>query len=252
MKKRLYASALIFILLFCFSACTPKDKGNVNFGDYEIPSDYNSQNNNSGNNPSDEQNNVSGIYNDYELLSPDTSWQNAYALSYSYYDKKTGESVLTEGKCGKYYQISDSSSDITTFLVQEDAFMIQYMLDTVQKNGTAAIVTDGAIENAYSGFTLLSVCDPYFPVYKNVTKVGDDFVGKRPATRFKQIETKEGKETRIAYVWIDDEFHFASKCELYDAVTQELLMRWELKDFTTNITEAAVKINIDAYSITNE
>ncbi len=249
MQKRLYALALILLLLLSFAACSPDKQGNVNFGDYELPSDYDNQNNTG---TSVEPNSSTGNYNVSDILSPDTSWQNAYALSYSYYDKKTGESVLTEGKCGKYYQISDSSSDITTFLVQEDAFMIQYMLDTVKKNGTSAIITDGAIENAYSGFTLLSVCDPYFPVYKNVTKVGSDFVGKRPATRFKQVETKDNKETRIAYVWIDDEFHFASKCELYDAVTEELLMRWELKDFTTNITEAAVKINIDAYSITNE
>lgn len=249
MKKCLCASALIILLLLSFTACTPGSQGNVNFGDYEIPSDYDNQNN-AG--TSVEPGSSTGNYNAADILSPDTSWQNAYALSYSYYDIKTGESVLTEGKCGKYYQISDSSSDITTFLVQEDAFMIQYMLDTVQKNGTSAIITDGAIENAYSGFTLLSVCDPYFPVYKNVTRVGNDFVGKRPATRFKQVETKDGSQTRIAYVWIDDEFHFASKCELYDAVTEELLMRWELKDFTTNITEAAVKINVDAYNITKE
>lgn len=252
MQKRSYTLALILLLLLSFVACSTDKQGNVNFGDYEIPSDYTNQNNVNIENITGEQNKVTGTYNESDILSPDTSWQNAYALSYSYYDKKTGESVLTEGKCGKYYQISDSSSNITTFLVQEDAYMIQYMLDTVQKNGTSAIVTDGAIENSYSGFTLLSVCDPYFPVYKNVTKVGADFVGKRPATRFKQVETKDGSQTRIAYVWIDDEFHFASKCELYDAVTEELLMRWELKDFTTNITEAAVKINIDAYSITNE
>ena len=247
MKKRLYASALIFLLIFSFTACAPAEKGNVSQGDYILPSDYDIQNNTGAG----EDTAVTKPYNVSDVLSPDTTWQNAYALSYSYYDTKTGESVLTEGKCGKYYQITDSSSDITTFLVQENAYMMQYMLDNTQKNGTVAIVTDGAIENAYSGFTLLSVCDPYFPVYTNVTKVGDDFVGKRPATRYKQVETKDDKETRIAYVWIDDEFHFASKCELYDASTQELLMRWELKDFTTNITEEAVKINIDAYQITN-
>ena len=99
---------------------------------------------------------------------------------------------------------------------------------------------------------MLSVCDPYFPVYKNVTKVGSDFVGERSATRYKQVETENGETTRIAYIWIDDALQFASKCELYDAKTQELLMRWELLDFTQNVTEDRVQINTDPYNIATE
>lgn len=238
MQKRFSALAFIFILLFCFASCdgnTPE--GNVNFGDYVLPS---------------EKEEVSLNYDPSQVLDTDTSWQEAYVLSYSYFDKKTGQSTITEGKCGKYYQSIDSATNIVTYLTQEDGYMLQYMLDNQKRSGTVTVVTDATIDSVYSGFVMLSVCDPYFPVYKNVTKVGSDFVGDRSATRYKQVETENGETTRIAYVWIDDTFRFASKCELYDAKTQELLMRWELLDFTQNVTEDRVQINTDAYSIVTE
>ena len=236
MQKRFSALAFIFILLICSAACTNDSKhpdGSVDFGDYVLTTEVD----------------TTLSYDPSKVLSADTSWQKAYALSYTYFDQKTGQSTITEGKCGNYYQSVDSATKIITYLTQEDAYMLQYVLDSDSKSGTAAVVTDATIDSAYSGFVLLSTCDPYFPVYKNVTRVGTDFVGERSATRYKQVETKDGATTRIAYVWIDDALGFASKCELYDAKTEELLMRWELLDFTQNVTEDGVKINLDAYDI---
>lgn len=234
--KRFGLIISIFAVLICFASCNDNPDGSVNFGDYVIPTEIDS----------------TLPYDASQVLSSDTEWQSAYALSYSYFDTDTGESTITEGKCGNYYQSIDSATKIITFLSQEDGFMMQYMLDSYTKTGTAAVITDSTVEDAYSGFVMLSACDPYFPVYKNVTNVGADFVAERPATRYKQEETENGVQTRIAYVWIDDELGFASKCELYNAQTEELLMRWELLDFTQNVTEDGVKINLDAYNITTE
>lgn len=239
MQKRFLALAFIFITLICSVSCsddTKKPDGGVDFGDYIISSEAESTAN----------------YDKSQILYADTSWQDSYVLSYSFFDKKTGQSTITEGKCGNFFQSMDSATNITTYLTQEDGYMLQYMLDNATRSGTVAVVTDATIDSAYSGFVLLSVCDPYFPVYKNVTKVGTDFVGDRSATRYKQVETKDGVTTRIAYVWIDDAFGFASKCELYDAKTEEVLLRWELLDFTQNVTEEGVKINLDAYNIVTE
>lgn len=236
MHKRLTALAFIFIFLICFASCadeTKKPDGSVDFGEYILPTEVDTTLN----------------YDPSQVLSADTSWQNAYVLSYSFFDQKTGQSTITEGKCGNYFQSVDSATNLITYLTQEDGYMLQYMLDSKQKSGTATAVTDATIDSAYSGFVLLSVCDPYFPVYKNVTKVGSDFVGERSATRYKQVETKDGKTTRIAYVWIDDALGFVSKCELYDAQTEDVLMRWELLDFTQNVTEEGVKIDLDSYNI---
>lgn len=238
MRKRFLALAFIFILFICSSACSEENpNGNVNFGDYVLPT---------------EQEEPSLSYDPSLILNADKSWQEAYVLSYSYFDKKTGQSTITEGKCGNYYQSIDSATNIITYLTQEDGYMLQYMLDSQKRSGTAAVVTDATIDSVYSGFVMLSVCDPYFPVYKNVKKVGSDFVGDRSATRYKQEETENGEITRIAYVWIDDTLGFASKCELYDAKTEELLMRWELLDFTQNVTEDRVQINLDSYNIVTE
>lgn len=234
--KKVFTFILCSCVLLCFSSCGDTSEGNVNFGDYVIPTEVD----------------TAPDYDVSQILNADTSWQTAYALSYEYYDNKIGNSTIAEGRCGNYYQSIDYETNIITYLSQEEGFMMQYMLDSTSMTGTAAVVTDGSMDSLHSGFMMLSVCDPYFPVYKNVTNVGSDFVADRSATRYKQVQTENGIETQIAYVWIDDMFGFASRCELYDAQTQELLMKWELQDFTQNVTEDGIKINIDAYTLTTE
>lgn len=237
MKKRLLSAAAAILLLLSVTACTKEQQGNVNLKPYE---------------PVSETAAATTKYNENDLLNSDDTWQNKYALSYSFYDTKTGESQIMEGKCGKYYQAVDQKSGIITFISQEESYISEYILDSKTKTGTASVVANSTIDELYSGFSQFSTCDPYLPVYKNVTKFGTDKVANRSAVRYKQVETKDGKESRIAYIWIDDEYQFASKCELYDAQTQELLMRWELLSFTVNANEDAVKINLDEYTITNQ
>ncbi len=236
--KKLSVLIIISLLLTLFSACSDentKADGSVNFGEY-----------------SPEVESTTIYYNNNELISSDISWLDAYALSYSYYDKDSGESIITEGKCGNYYQSHDSATNTITFYSQQESYVLQYLLNSDTKTGTATIITEGTIDDLYSGFSMISTCDPYFPAYSNVTKVGQDFVAERSATRYKQVQTENGVITKIAYVWIDDEYGFASRCEQYNAETEELEMRWELLDFTVNVTEKAVKINIDAYDIATE
>lgn len=235
MEKRLAFVIFLLLLLLSFSACSGAGpSGSVNFGEYEISSEEI--------NPSK--------YDMSQLLSADESWQTAYALSYSYYDNTIGESQIAEGRCGNYYQSLDYSTNIITYLTQENGYMMEYMLNTGTKTGTAAVVTDSTIDDTYTGFEMLSVCDPYFPVYTNVTKVGSDFVANRSATRYKQVQTEDGVTTKIAYIWIDDMYGFASKCELYDAVTEELQLRWELLSFTQNVSEESIMVDLDAYTLT--
>lgn len=236
MKKRLPHILFLILFLFSLAACSEEEpKGGVSIDDYSLPDPQT----------------TSLRYDASQVLDPDTSWQSAYALSYSYYDIKSGESKIAEGKCGKYYQSLDYATNIITFLTQEDGYILEYMLNENTKTGTSTVVTSSTIDDLYSGFSMLSVCDPEFPVYRNVTKVGTDFVAKRSAVRYKQVETENGVETKIAYVWIDDQYGFASRCELYDAQTRELQMRWELLEFTQNVTEEGVKINVDAYELSN-
>lgn len=239
MKKFVVLLFSILIVL-SFSSCSESEQsGSVNFGDYVLPDESTTEV-------------ISEKYDSNELVSSDTTWVDCYALEYSYYDTKTGESKIAEGKCGNYFQSLDYATNTITFYSQEDGYILQYMLDTQSKTGTAAVVTGSTMDNIYSGFSMLSTCDPYFPVYKNVTKVGQDFVANRSATRYKQVQKDNGVITKIAYVWIDDELGFASKCEQYDAQTEELQLRWELLSFTRNVTEDAIKVNIDNYQLTTE
>ena len=236
--KKLTALFFAIIMIFTFASCTSEDGGgSVNFGDYVLP---------------ETDTEVSNKYNENELVSSDTDWLSCYALEYSYYDVKTGESRIAEGRCGNYFQSLDYATNTVTYYTQADGYILEYMLNTETKTGTAAVVTGSTMDSLYSGFSMLSTCDPYFPVYKNVTKVGQDFVANRSVTRYKQTQTEDGVVTKIAYVWIDDELGFASKCEQYDAKTEELQMRWELLSFTRNVTEDDIKINTDNYTLTTE
>ncbi len=233
MKKILALSAAI-ITIFCFSSCSNEEsKGSVDFGDYSLENTES----------------TSLKYNKDELLNSDDSWQKSYALSYNYYDKKSGQSTITEARCGKYYQSLDKSTNITTYLSQESGYILEYMLNNDSLTGTTTIITNNEMDDLYSGFSQLSVCDPYFPVYKNVLKVGTDFVAERSATRYRQTEQEDGENSKIAYVWIDDQYGFCSRCELYDAATEELLMSWELLEFTRNVKEEDLKIDVSEYDI---
>lgn len=238
--KKSTAILLAFLIIISFSACTSKDEGgSVNFGDYVLPEET-----------TDIQ--VSNKYNEDELVLSDTSWISCYALEYSYYDNKTGESKIAEGRSGNYYQSTDYATNIITYYTQADGYVLEYMLNRDTKTGTSAVVTNATMNDLYSGFSLLSSCDPYFPLYTNVTKVGQDFVANRPATRYKQTQTENGVITKIAYVWIDDQLGFASKCEQYNAQTEELELRWELLSFTQNVKDSDIMINIDNYVLSTE
>ena len=237
--KRFFIILLSIMTVFAFASCDKNDGGgSVNIGDYVLP-EVTSETTTAKPRPDN-------------LLNSDTSWLDCYALEYSYYDTQTGESKITEGRAGNYYQSIDYATNTITFYTQEEGYILQYVLNNSSKTGTAAVVTDSTIDNLYSGFAMLSTCDPYFPLYNNVTEVGKDFVANRSVTRYKQTQTENGVVTKIAYVWIDDELGFASKCEQYDAVTQALELRGELLSFTRNATEEAVRVNIDSFTITTE
>ena len=237
--KRFFIIFLCILSVFTLASCNKQDGGgSVNVGDYVLPE------------VTSETTTAKPIPDN--LLESDTSWLDCYALEYSYYDTKTGESKIAEGRFGNYYQSLDYATNTITFYSQEDGYILQYVLNNNTKSGTAAVVTGSTIDNLYSGFAMLSTCDPYFPLYNNVTEVGKDFVANRSVTRYKQTQTENGVVTKIAYIWIDDELGFASKCEQYDAVTQALELRWELLSFTRNATEEAVKVNTDAFTLSTE
>ena len=191
-------------------------------------------------------------YDPAAVLDVATSWQTRYALSYSFYKDGDGESVVLEAKTGDFYQAMDQMTGIITYLTQEDGYVMEYVLDNNAGTGTATIVTDSTVANANSGFVQLSACDPYLPVYANVEKAGSDYVAKREATRYKQTQLGEnGDPERIAYIWIDDEYSFVSRCELYEA-DGTLLLRWELQSFTTDVKEEDVRLDISDFKLTQQ
>lgn len=234
MKKLIYI-ILLLVFTLCLFGCDNDSKGKVILPDVEI---------------TEEPSIKAPSYDTSKLLKPDYSWVNSYALSYEYYDNKNGYSEITEGKSENYLQIVDNSAGITTYYEQADGYVLEYILDNKAKTGTTSVQTAGTVKDMYSRFLEISTVDPKFPVYTNVTFIGSDFVAKRSATKYKQVEkAADGSEAKIAYAWIDDELAIATRYEQYDAKTQKLELRWELKSFSKNAKDENVKINLEQYDL---
>lgn len=183
-------------------------------------------------------------------ISPDYSWMRSYALKYTYFDG-TDVSEITEGKSANYYRAEDAASGSIVYIERKEGYMLEYMLNTSDRTGAATVVTDSSIADLHSGFMMLSAADTLFPSYANVTRLGEETVGGRPAVKYMQNgEPASGSAGRTAYVWLDSEYNFASKCELYDADTQKLTMSWELKSFVTDVPDDSVKIDLSEFTIT--
>lgn len=238
MKMRFTAIVLICLILLTVTACTKQENtpgGSVNFGEYELPTEVE----------------ATTKYDPAGKLKVDLSWCEKYIVSYSYYKSDIGESMLVEGRCGNYLQIWDKTSGIMSYYEQEESYMLEYLLDVQNAVGTVSVVADNSVDTI-AHFPALTICKEDFPLRSNVTKVGTNFVADRSATRYKQVEAENGVEKRIAYLWIDDQYGFISKCEVYNAETQELITRLEVLDFTTNVTEDAVKMKLDDYTIASQ
>ena len=238
MKMRFTAIVLICLMLLTVTACTKQENtpsGSVNFGDYELPTEVES----------------TTKYDPAGKLKVDLAWCEKYIVSYSYYKADIGESMLVEGRCGNYLQIWDKTSGIMSYYEQADGYMLEYLLDVNNSVGSVSAVADNSVDTI-AHFPALTICKEDFPLRSNVTSVGTNFVANRSATRYKQVEAENGIEKRIAYLWIDDQYGFILKCEVYNAETQELITRLEVLDFTTNVTEDAVKMKLDDYIITSQ
>lgn len=185
-----------------------------------------------------------------ESLAISSEWQSNYKLTYRYM-KDTEESIITEYRGEDFFCSVDNETGIITYLQQADDDIKQYMLNPSTLVGSNIPLLNQNLSHLRSGFMKIATVNPYFISYNNVTFNAEDKVSERQAKKYIQKAYKENQLTSLAYVWIDDEYGFASKCEVFsDSGT--LIASWELLEIEVgNISLASIdeNINLSQYSI---
>lgn len=89
--------------------------------------------------------------------------------------------------------------------------------------------------------------DVQLKLEKNALYMRDENVAGRLCCRYLLGEYKDGERTKHIYIWIDVQYGFIAKLEIYDA-EGNLLEQREIKEFSVgNMTEEDVYIDISQY-----
>ena len=184
------------------------------------------------------------------LIAVDNSWTGNYTLTYSYSENGT-LSRLTERRCEGLYSVTDEESGVVSFFIQEGDRIEQYMLDPTGKVGTHAALEGQNLSGISTGFMRIAAVNPAFPTYANVEYQGDETVNGRPARKYtQQAYNDAGLLTAYAFVWIDTQYGFASKCQVFN-LTGEVNTTWELRSIEVGaVTPESIGFSTDGYTIT--
>ncbi|HOL80121.1 MAG: hypothetical protein GXY95_06870 [Clostridiales bacterium] len=227
--KKLTASVAVISCLFAISACNRRSNPTIDVPDYSDPETTETE----------------------TVSAPNFSseWRYKYSLTYEYTKGKT-VSVLSEYRDDGFFCAVDNESKVMTYYKQGDEGIDRYILNPSTKKGTHAVLKGRSLEKLVSGFMQLSLSDPSFISKENVIYSSEDVIAGRPAKKYIQMEYQDSVLTRIAYIWIDTEFGFASRCEVYDG-TGGLAFGWKLTEFSREAPDAENLIpDISKYKLT--
>lgn len=236
MRKFLICFFCLILSLSFFASCN--GKGN----DDNITSEPNYVNTTVGNAPTQY----------HGIINVDESWKTNYVLQYSFYDFQGGTSSISECCNETGYVSIDNETGIVTYVQESEGFLLQYFLDPPVLQGTMSVITGNSLSDLQSGFYLLSVVDRRLPAYSNTTLSGKTTVAGRSATQYIQTGiTQNSNENLTALIYVDDQYGFVSKCELFNS-SRTLMMKWELTSFSSNredVLKAMPKIDLTDYQI---
>lgn len=183
-----------------------------------------------------------------EPVAQDASWMNNYSLQYYYADTQ-GSSQITETRSGGYYSAVDATTGYTTFFAQGDGGVDEYILNIVSKTGTHKFSEGDSMDTLTSGWMQVSRLDEGFTSSKDVLYEGKETVAGREAGRYLQSIYVDGALTAYAFVWVDTQYGFASKCSVY-TVSGSLYSAWELTSFTSGtVTDEQAMTDLTPYTI---
>lgn len=180
------------------------------------------------------------------------SWLSNYTLSYTY-EENGQSSNLTEQRCEGIYTAKEETSGALTCFLQSGDDVEEYVLNPQTKTGTHSVLSDQSLASITPGFLKIARVDAAFPTLANVELQGEESVAGRPAKKYTQSAyNTAGLLTAYAFVWIDEEYGFASKCRVYN-LSGSVNVSWELKSLTVGgVTEESIGFSTDGYEITEQ
>lgn len=182
-------------------------------------------------------------------LNVDASWMDNFTLSYSY-SQNGVYSFLTERRCAGIYSVTDNATGISTYFIQNGKDIDQYVLDPQTKKGTYSVVEDAELAQLSTGFMKIAYLDPSFTVNPGVEFQIEEPVAGRAAKKYTQSSfTPAGLLTAYAFVWVDEEYGFASKCQVYN-LAGSVNTGWELQSLEVGgVTKEDISFSTEGYDI---
>lgn len=186
-------------------------------------------------------------------ITVDKEWQKNFTLQYAYFDRSQGEETVNiretridDAFCAEYIDRGD------ILYYKENGKDIDYYVIMKEAENVHSVIKRKSIDDLSSTFMKLSDVSEELPSLTNVMFMYEESVCGRPCKKFIQRAYQNGEASETVYVWVDNVYGFAAKCESYNAA-DELQVSWELKSFKTgSVTEAAIHINPAAYDFTEQ
>lgn len=245
MKEKLLAVIsllLVFAAVVCFAAC---DKNGNN-----DPSETYVYH------PADETTAAQGenVSDGAQSLTTDTSWKRNFDATYTYFNKSQSDDAIRvhEKRSEKYFSAEDTDSGDTLYYKANGKNIDSYVIVPDEEEQVHSVVSGKTLNDLSSTFMKLSDVDPGLPALANVMYMYDEEIAGRPCAKYIQRAYADGEPTGTVYVWIDAEFGFAAKGEVYDADTV-LTASWELTSFASgSVKDEDVEIDLSGYKIVED
>lgn len=179
----------------------------------------------------------------------DSSWTQNYVLEYNYADTGTA-SRIREVRYGDTYKATDSVNGLISYFEQVEGGVDEFVINTVTGEGVHTFLDGQEMSTLTTGFMRVSSLEGNFTTQNGVQYEGTELVAGRETDRYLQSVSTNGTLTAYAFVWIDKEFGFAGKCEVY-TVQGSLYSSWELTSFSNGtVTADDVYLDLSQYRIT--
>lgn len=196
---------------------------------------------------SDKENSPAGS----DALNVDPSWKANFDVSYTYFNKSQSEDAIRvhEKRSEKYFSAEDIDSGDTLYYKENGKNIDSYVIVPGGEEQVHSVIDGKKLNDLSSTFMKLSDVDPDLPVLANVMYMYDEDVAGRACSKYIQRAYADGEATGTVYVWVDAEYGFAAKGEVYDANTV-LTASWEVTSFAAGaVKDADVEMDLSSYKI---
>lgn len=180
----------------------------------------------------------------------DTSWQDNYRLTFNYFVAGTTESTVSvsEKKTVNIYTTTDTSDGLTLYYVQNGTNVDYYQIYKDNPKQQHAVYSNKSVESIKSRFMEMSEVDEGITSKPNSAYAGESVVAGRNTQLYIQRGYKDGVLTATAYYYIDEQYGFCSKAQVFDA-EDNVTMFWELTSFSAgSVSNDDISIDLSQYT----